>query len=144
VVAQPSAWLPSLRHPDDLFLAYSGRSDELSSASAENARTDLVALNVMAGLSKNAFMRSIGVLLIQQPIVQHIDRFLINPQRFGAVRDELAGLPCAASPDFEPTLAWQTIDALALLLSAHALHPAALAPLRSGGAGGVRYGADQS
>lgn len=109
VVAQPRAWLPNLRHPDDLFLAYSGRSDELSSASAENARTDLRALNVMAGLSKNAFMRSIGVLLIQQPIVHHIDRFLITPQRFGAVRDELAGLPCAASPGFEPTLAWQTL-----------------------------------
>ncbi len=53
--------------------------------------------------------RSIGVLLIQQPIVQHIDHFLITPQRFGAVRDELANLACAAGPGFEPTLAWQTL-----------------------------------
>ncbi len=106
---QPGTWTPSLRHPEDLFLAYSGRSDELSSASAENARADLLALNVSLGLSKIAFTRSVGALLLQHPIVRHIDIFLNRPQRFGAVRDELGRLPCANSPDFDPTLAWQTL-----------------------------------
>ncbi|NNJ11752.1 hypothetical protein EKD04_015560 [Chloroflexales bacterium ZM16-3] len=50
-----------------------------------------------------------GALLLQQPIVRHIDTFLIRPQRFGAVRDELARLPCAATPGFDATLAWQTL-----------------------------------
>jgi len=107
--APHSAWLPTLRHPDDLFLAYSGRSAELSTTSAENARADLLALNVTLGLSKDAFTRNVGVVLLQRPIVRHIDRFLSHPQRFGAVRDELAHLPCAASPDFDPTRVWQTL-----------------------------------
>lgn len=107
--ARPGAWTPTLRHPEDLFLAYSGRGDELSTVSADNARADLRALNVAPGLSKNAFTRSVGVLLLQQPVVRHIDGFLARPRRFGAVRDELARLPCAAAPGFDATLAWQTL-----------------------------------
>ena len=45
----------------------------------------------------------------QQPLVRHIDQLLTRPQRFGAVRDELARLPCAAVSGFAPTQAWQTL-----------------------------------
>jgi hypothetical protein len=34
--------------------------------------------------------------------VRHIDCLLRQPQRFGAVRDKLARLPCAAARGFDP------------------------------------------
>jgi hypothetical protein len=73
------------------------------------ARADLLALGVAPGLSQAAFERSVGALLLQQPVVSQIDRLLTQPQRFGAVRDALARLPCAATPDFDATLAWQML-----------------------------------
>ena len=71
----------------------------------------LVALRrrLSPGLPKHVFTRSVGVVLLQQPMVRHIDQLLTRPQRFGAVRDELARLPCAAVTGFEPTQAWQTL-----------------------------------
>ncbi len=108
-VLPPGVWLPTLRHPEDLWLAYSGRSAVLSEVAVANARADLLALPTLPGLSRDAFGRSIGVLLLQQPSVRQIDQMLKQPQRFGAVRDALARLPCAAAPDFNPTQAWQTL-----------------------------------
>ncbi|NNJ13476.1 hypothetical protein EKD04_024430 [Chloroflexales bacterium ZM16-3] len=39
----------------------------------------------------------------------HLTGLRIRTQRFGAVRDVLARLPCAATPGFDATLAWQTL-----------------------------------
>jgi len=92
-LSQPDPyWLPSLRNPDELFLAYAGKTDRLSSASQEAANNDLAALVVPAGLSREAFEAYVGALLLQQPIIRKVDSLVATPQRFGAVRDSIASM----------------------------------------------------
>ena len=103
------AWLPTLRNPEDLYLVYSGLTEKLSTASKIAALTDLRSLPIIPNLSKAAFKAYIGTLLLQKPIIQKVDPFVKIPQRFGAVRDLLASLPCANLPDFDAERAWQTL-----------------------------------
>lgn len=104
-----SQWLPKLRQPADLFVAYTQRADQLTTTGRENAQSDLLALPIPPGLSRPLFEAYVGTLLLQKPIVCQVDQFLAQPQRFGAVRDLLARQPCAATPEFDPTYAWQTL-----------------------------------
>ena len=103
------AWLPTLRNPEDLYLAYSGLTEKLSTASKIAALTDLRSLTIIPNLSQKVFQAYIGTLLLQKPIIQKVDTFVKTPQRFGAVRDLLASLPCANLPDFDAERAWQTL-----------------------------------
>lgn len=107
-LSQPDPyWLPSLRNPEELFLAYAGRSDRLSSASREAANNDLAALVVPAGLSREAFDAYVGALLLQQRTIREVDAFVVTPQRFGAVRDAIASM--VERPGFDADRAWQTL-----------------------------------
>jgi hypothetical protein len=108
-IVPASQWLPKLRQPADLYLAYTQRYDELTTVSRANAASDLQAVPVPPGLSRPAFEAYVGMLLLQKPILRQVDRFLTQPQRFGAVRDLLARLPCSTIPEFDPTHAWQTL-----------------------------------
>lgn len=103
------AWIPTLRNPEALYLAYSGRLADLSSASREAALLDLLALSVPSGLSKEAFILYVGYLLLQKPIIHRVDSFLSTPQRFGAVVDLLNHLPCSEACDFDASYSWQTL-----------------------------------
>ncbi|MBD2069789.1 hypothetical protein H6F93_20115 [Leptolyngbya sp. FACHB-671] len=103
------AWLPTLRNPEDLYLAYSGRSEELSTASREAALLDLGAFPMPPDLPKAAFQVYVGSLLLQKPIVRQVDLLLSTPQRFGAVTDLLFSLACSQSPNFDADRAWQTL-----------------------------------
>lgn len=103
------AWLPTLRNPEDLYLAYSGQQEKLTTASREAAICDLRSLPTIPNLPKTAFEACIGALLLQKPIVQQVDAFVETPQRFGAVRDLLASLPCASLSNFDADRAWQTL-----------------------------------
>ncbi len=107
-VSQES-WLPKLRDPADLYVAYSGRLHELTAASQAVAEVELVELPVQSGLPRAAFEACIGVLLLQKPIVRAVDEFLIELQRFGAVCNFLRTLPCRNQPEFNATYAWQTL-----------------------------------
>lgn len=103
------AWLPTLRRPESLFVAYIGEWDKLGSGSRIAAISDLRALDIPAGLNREQFEACVGVQLLQKPIARQVDRFVEMPQRFGAVRDFLKTLPCAYQPDFDPDIAWQTL-----------------------------------
>lgn len=103
------AWLPMLRRPESLFVAYIGEWDKLGSGSRITAISDLRALDIPAGLNREQFEACVGVQLLQKPIVRQVDRFVETPQRFGAVRDFLKTLPCAYQPDFDADIAWQTL-----------------------------------
>ncbi|MDJ0577652.1 MAG: phospholipase D family protein, partial [Xenococcaceae cyanobacterium MO_234.B1] len=46
------AWLPTLRNPEDLYLAYSGLTEKLSTASKIAALTDLRSLTIIPNLSQ--------------------------------------------------------------------------------------------
>lgn len=103
------AWIPWLRHPEDLYVFYSGGYDDLTTSARESARHDLDALPVAPGLPRNVFEAAVGALLLQMPIPSQVDRFVRNPRRFGEVRDLLARLPCAEAVAFDPSFAWQTL-----------------------------------
>ncbi|PZV09754.1 MAG: hypothetical protein DCF32_01490 [Leptolyngbya sp.] len=102
-------WLPALRNPEDLYLAYCGRLEELSRASRQTALQDLSLLTLPAGLSKSAFQVYIGSLILQMPVVNRVDEFLEIPQRFGAVKNLLTSLPCNQNLEFDAAHAWQTL-----------------------------------
>lgn len=102
-------WIPTLRTPDNLFLAYSGQKDRLTAASWESAQRDLMALDVPTYLTKATFNTYVGSLLLQMPIIQCLDELLRTPQRFGSVAKLLEDLPCADNPEFDANRAWQTL-----------------------------------
>jgi hypothetical protein len=104
-----TAWLPQTRHPEDLFHAYAGQNESLSSATRETAERDLTWLQVPPNLSREAFENYVGTLLLQAPLVRRIDEFVATSQRFGAVRDFLKTLPCAAASEFDADRVWQTL-----------------------------------
>ena len=99
-------WLPSLRQPAELYLAYSGRLDDLTPAGREAALRDLAALDPPAGLPAPAFTAVIAASLLQMPVIARIDEFTAASQRFGAVRDLIAGETGLAG--HEAGAAWQT------------------------------------
>lgn len=107
--APPEQWLPSLRHPENLYTAYCGQWDRLTSTSRTGAINDLATLEVPLGLSKIEFERYVGVLLLQKPIIRRVDEFVSTPQRFGAVRDFLGHLLCSGKEGFSSNEAWQTL-----------------------------------
>jgi len=104
-----SIWIPRSRQPADLFFAYSGQSSLLTSVSCLAAHGDLSTLQIPLGLPQPLFTRYVATQLLQIPCIFAVDQFVISSQRFGAVRDYLASLPCAKSLDFNATDAWQTL-----------------------------------
>ena len=102
-------WIPKLRHPEQLFDAYQGDWDSFSSFAKEAVLKDLVHFPMEEGQNRNNFELSVGLLLLQKPIVIEIDNFLVTSQRFGAVRQHLRGLPCSENKGFDATIAWQTL-----------------------------------
>jgi hypothetical protein len=96
-------WRPHLRHPEDLYRAYMGDVDALTTASREAAVLDLAALDPPPGLAKAQFQAWIGVALRQHPEVAAIDRQTEEPQRFGQLRALLANRGAE-----DGARAWQT------------------------------------
>ncbi|NTE43868.1 phospholipase D family protein [Agrobacterium pusense] len=80
-------WRPTLRHPKDLFAAYTGRGESLSSSSKEAAELDLSALSPPPGLTRAQFELWIEMQLRQHPEAIAIESFLERPRRFGEMRD---------------------------------------------------------
>jgi len=107
--SRPSLWVPILRSPEDLYPAYVGKTEGLTTASREAANVDLAAFAVPPGLARGEFAHYIGSLLLQKPIVHRIDTFVAIPRLFGAVTALLSTLPCAEAPDFDADRVWQTL-----------------------------------
>lgn len=108
-VVPVEVWLPTLRNPNNLYLAYSGLEEKLTTAARITAIADLRSLPVIPHLPQAAFKACVGSLLLQKPIIRQVDIFVKTPQRFGAVRDLLSSLPCANLPNFDADRAWQTL-----------------------------------
>jgi len=102
-------WLPKLRNPEDLYIAYCGNETKLSTVSREAALTDLRSLPIPKRLDKQVFEVCVGTLLLQKPLIRQIDKFLENPQRFGAVAEFMRSFPCSHSEDFDADRSWQTL-----------------------------------
>jgi hypothetical protein len=100
-------WLPKLRIPADLFLAYSRGLETLTSRSSAAAAVDLEILDLPPGLSKEQFYLLVGHRLRQQPLAADIDDYLKQPRRFGEVRDRIDQLTAIGREDASD--AWQTL-----------------------------------
>jgi hypothetical protein len=104
----PRSWVPSLRQPEDLGVAYLGRWDELTTTARRCAAADLEVLNVPPGLSTRAFTVVVGATLLRFPAVAAVARFVSEPRRFGEVRQFMAqelGIE-GASQDWQVLLRW--------------------------------------
>jgi hypothetical protein len=99
-------WLPQLRQPEDLFLAYSGAADVLSAAALRTAIADLAVLRVPPGLDASTFRAFIGVALLRLPLVRQLDEFVVEPRRFGEVRDFLQARAALTEP---ASRVWQVL-----------------------------------
>lgn len=102
-------WLPTLRNPNILYKAYCSEFENLTQTQKEFSLLDLAALPLSEGLTKDNFIMGIGILLLQKPIIEKVDKFLEKSQRFGAVKDFLNCLPCSSNPNFDANDAWQTL-----------------------------------
>lgn len=106
--AQPGwVWVPLLRQPQDLYVAYSHGFERLAVNSAAAARQDLAALECPAGLGRGQFYRVVSARLRQQPIVHYVDDYLVAPRRFGEVA-EFLGAKLSLERE-EAQLVWQTL-----------------------------------
>ena len=89
-------WLPRSRHPGNLFLAYTGERERVTSAAWDDAGVDLAALALPPGLSRRPFERYVAALLLQHPTVQHLDVIARQSHRFGRAKVLLSTEPSAA------------------------------------------------
>ncbi|TDK99389.1 hypothetical protein EI067_06840 [Mycobacterium paragordonae] len=80
-------WTPTLRQPEDLYLAYCQDSDSLSQVARASAARDLGVLRITPGLDEQTFKVVVGRTLLRTPRVRKIDQFVLKPRRFGEVRD---------------------------------------------------------
>jgi hypothetical protein len=104
-----TTWIPTLRQPQDLFVAYVGRLEVLSSVARRCAAADLSMLRVPLGLDEVPFRAAVGVALLGMPVVAAVSRFVAEPRRFGEVRDFLAQLlesPATSSREWQVLLRW--------------------------------------
>lgn len=99
-------WIPTLRQPEELFVAYHGDPDALSGAARESAVRDLQVLRVPPGLSEPQFRACVGATLLGMPVVGAVDRFVVQPRRFGEVRDLLREQLGSEEP---PERQWQVL-----------------------------------
>lgn len=103
------SWIPTLRHPEQLYNIYADKTEHLTKVGIECGRQDLSVFELPKALNKEAFKTAIGALLLQMPVINKVDNFLEKPQRFGAVADLLRTLPCAMIHEFDAKIAWQTL-----------------------------------
>lgn len=103
------SWIPTLRHPEQLYNIYADKMEHLTKVGIECGQQDLSVFELPKALNKEAFKAAIGALLLQMPVINKVDNFLEKPQRFGAVVDLLRTLPCAKIHEFDAKIAWQTL-----------------------------------
>lgn len=105
-----ACWLPTLRTPEKLFIAYQGRTDELTNSAKHTTTWDLRAFDIPIGLSKPQFESYIATVLLQMPMINRVDKFVEQPRRFGEVKSLLKTSACyQGNPEFDAIGAWQTL-----------------------------------
>lgn len=102
-------WLPTLRNPEDLYLAYTNKYDKLTNIARQNAIIDLSVFNLPQSLSKMLFNLYIGIQLLEKPIIQEIDEFIKSPRRFGEICDYLKKIKGEENNSFNVKIQWQTL-----------------------------------
>lgn len=100
-------WMPELRMPSDLYVAYVSGTSSLASRSAEAAAADLFVLDLPSGLNREQFNLLVGHRLQNQPIFTQIDEYLDESRRFGEMRELLSRISGLEREKAQES--WQTI-----------------------------------
>ncbi len=107
--SQDVRWVPRSRYPANLFLAYTGQRDRVTSAAWDDADYDLSALSLPPGLGLMAFGHYVGALLLQHPTIRHLDLIAREGHGFGRARVLLGLDPAAAGSARAPDELLQTL-----------------------------------
>jgi len=102
-----AAWVPALRLPADLFVAYRRGAAALTARSAAAAAADLAVLDLPPGLDRQQFDRLVGHRLLSYDVIRTVDRFVLEPRRFGEVRRLIGDL--LELGRYEADESWQTV-----------------------------------
>jgi len=100
-------WIPKSRHPDSLFLAYSGIQENLSSFALGAAVADLQHFDIPNGLNEKSFRAFIGMQLLQEPIIKRVDDAVVSEYRFGEMVQKLRQYVHDPSADMKAL--WQVL-----------------------------------
>ncbi len=114
-----ATWIPRTRHPEVLFRAYVGRSDELTSSGREQSLADIADLHPPSGLSDDRFRLFVASVLVQTTVVAALDQMLVQPRRFGEIRDVIGQRLADDGSTRDPSEAWQTLMRWLLLFLPH-------------------------
>jgi hypothetical protein len=104
-------WVPTLRQPEELFVAYAGEDAELSTVARLSAENDLAALRIPPRLDEEAFRACVGASLLRMPVISSVDRFIRESRRFGEVTNllrERVGGTEPANRQWQLLLRWLT------------------------------------
>lgn len=109
--AQTLIWWPKMRHPSDLYNVYINKVEELLDDSVKAGRDDLTALGIPINLTESMFHGYVASLLLQQPLVKYINKYLDKPQRFGSMTEYLRNFFIDLELESIPntTVLWQTL-----------------------------------
>jgi hypothetical protein len=109
VIGEAETWVPTLRQPEDLFMAYAGHGEALSQVSLRAAAADLSILWIPTGLDEPAFDACVGLALMCMPLFVAVDGFVSEPRRFGEMRDLLSRMRASSessSRDWQVMYRW--------------------------------------
>jgi hypothetical protein len=109
VFQQDNFWLPSLRNPEEFYLAYSGQNNRLTTVARELGKKELDSFKIPKGLSKDTFNLYISLFIKQTEIVKYIDSNLDKPRRFGEVRRLIQNLLNQENINADASYTWQTL-----------------------------------
>ena len=107
--SEQKLWLPILRNPEELYLAYSDQWSRLTTVARDLAKKELSNFKIVQGLSQDTFNLYIALFLKQTKIVQEIDEFIEVPRRFGEVKKFLGNLFDKKNIDVDIAHTWQTL-----------------------------------
>ncbi|QUS61579.1 phospholipase D family protein [Synechocystis sp. PCC 7339] len=102
-------WIPLLRNPQELYLAYSDQWERLTTTGKELAKQELEYLSFTQGLSEKNFNLYIALALKQTPIIQYIDKHLDKPRRFGEMKNIIDHFLTEMNLSLDSSHTWQTL-----------------------------------
>jgi len=101
-------WIPFLRNPSSLWLAYSQQFDLMTHSEREHAAVDLTMWSIPLNLEKDMFENVVRSELLHTPMMSKIDKVLETPQRFGAIRDLIRRQYAIQEYERDSSEAWQS------------------------------------
>ena len=95
--------VPISRNPERLWAMYNTRVVSPDSAVDIHCAHDLALLSIPVGMSKQQFSGFVALWLLNHPVGNQLDQFVLTPRRFGEVRDLMRDYGCVPGDDRSPT-----------------------------------------